>query len=193
MTVSVSVTVCTSRTQNSSSEFFTLLINKTYPALPSRADYYVYRDITCHQCPYGGRCQTGIQAVPNFWGYQRVGALDRVRFQRCQRGYCSLPGAACNGIDCCRPERHGVLCGECRPGYSEAVFTADCLPNEHCDPWIGWPVMLASGWLYFVFLLFQKNVRELMFSHFQPLSVLRRTVARLFRSLFVFHSIPSPL
>lgn len=50
------------------------------------------------------------------------------------------------------------------------------MPNEWCDPTIGWPVMLTSGILYFVFLLFQKNVRELMFSNFQPISAFRRAV-----------------
>ena len=145
--------MCFISTLHSASEFYTLLVNFTQPKLASSTDFYVYRNITCHQCPYGGRCQNRIEAVPNFWGYPDRNALDRVRFQRCQRGYCSTPGSECRGMDCCHPNRAGVLCGVCRTGYSEAMFTSDCIQNALCDPLFGWPVMVSSGILYFIFLL----------------------------------------
>jgi len=40
----------------------------------------------------------------------------------------------------CRADRVGMLCGECQRGFSEAIFTADCVPNAECNPSLGWPV-----------------------------------------------------
>lgn len=140
--------------------YFTLLVNGKYPT-PAYSGSYDYHDIECQQCPYGGKCLQEISAVSNFWGYATAG--HQVRFQRCQKGYCcSL--ANCTGFNTCTQNRTGVLCGECEPGYSEAMFTADCVLNSKCDPRIGWPVMLTSAILYFIFLLFQKDIRDLMFS-----------------------------
>lgn len=140
--------------------YFTLLVNGKYPT-PAYSGSYDYHDIECQQCPYGGKCLQEISAVSNFWGYATAG--HRVRFQRCQKGYC-CSSANCTGFNTCTKNRIGVLCGECEPGYSEAMFTADCVLNSTCDPTIGWPVMLSSAVLYFIFLLFQKDIRDLMFS-----------------------------
>jgi len=156
-------------TVDAPTEFYTLLVNGERPK-PTSTATFVHNDISCHPCPYGGRCLNGISAVPNFWGYVSV-AGDRVRFQGCPRGYCCATVGHCHGIDVCRSDRVGVLCGECQPGFSEAIFSADCVPNVDCNPSVGWPVMLSSGILCFVFLLFQRDVRELMFSHFGPLTI----------------------
>ena len=150
-------------------EFYTLLVNGQKPK-PTSTATFVHHDINCHPCPYGGRCLDRISAVPNFWGY-KTGAGDRVLFQGCPRGYCCATAGDCHGIDDCRSDRVGVLCGQCQPGFSEAIFTSDCVPNVDCNPVVGWPVMLASGILCFVFLLFQRDVRELMFSRFGQLTI----------------------
>lgn len=128
-------------TVNAPAEFYTLLVNGQKPK-PTSTATFVHHDINCHPCPYGGRCLNGISAVPNFWGYV-TGAGDRVRFQGCPRGYCcTTPEDCVRGIDVCRSDRVGVLCGQCQPGFSEAIFTADCVPNVDCNPTVGWPVML---------------------------------------------------
>ena len=156
-------------TVDAPAEFYTLLVNGQQPKPTSLASF-VHNDINCHPCPYGGRCLNGISAVPNFWGYV-TGAGDSVRFQGCPRGYCCATAGDCHGIDVCRRDRVGDLCGECQPGFSEAIFTAECVPNVDCNPSIGWPVMLCSGILCFVFLLFQRDIRELMFSRFGSLTI----------------------
>jgi len=140
--------------------YFTLLINGQVPT-PAYTGMYAYHDIDCQQCPYGGKCLHSITAVPNFWGYKTN--ADGVRFQRCQKGYC-CSDLDCKGFNSCKKHRVGTLCGECEAGYSEAMFTADCVPNANCDPMMGWPVVASSCILYFVFLLFQKDMRDLMFS-----------------------------
>jgi len=137
---------------------FTLLINGESPEAPFYGTY-VYRDITCQQCPYGGRCFYEISAVPNFWGYT-VGS--KIRFQHCPKGYCCAM-LGCKGYDWCAPHRTGTLCGRCELGYSEALFSPECLPDHVCDSTWLWPVMACSGVLYFLFLFFQKDIRDLMF------------------------------
>lgn len=138
--------------------YYTLLINGEKPEA-AYSGTYLYHDIECMQCPYGGRCQQGIRAVPNFWGYIRE---SQVRFQHCPKGYCCA-STGCNGFDICAKFRSGILCGECIPGFSEALFSARCVPDEECDPTWLWPVALSSGMLYALFLFFQKDLRDLMF------------------------------
>ena len=52
----------------SSFAYYTLLINGEEPETAYTGSYQ-YQDIDCQQCPYGGKCQQGITAVANFWGY----------------------------------------------------------------------------------------------------------------------------
>ena len=140
--------------------YFTLLINGQTPNRIFTGTFD-FHEIECHHCPYGGKCLQGINALPNFWGYV-VPDADRVRFQRCPKRYC-CSSTDCHGYNRCANHRTGVLCGQCQTGYSEALFSPDCIPNIHCDPTWLLPVMLASGVVYFLFLLYQKDIRDLMF------------------------------
>ena len=142
----------------SSFAYYTLLINGEKPS-SAYSGTYLYHDIECMQCPYGGRCQQGIRAVPNFWGYIQE---SHVLFQHCPKGYCCAT-TDCNGFDICAKHRTGTLCGDCEPGYSEALFSSKCVPDEECDPTWLWPVAVSSGMLYALFLFFQKDLRDLMF------------------------------
>lgn len=137
---------------------YTLNVNGEAPKTPA-LDLYVYQDITCRPCPYGGRCLQEIAAVPNFWGYK---TKYGIRFQNCPRGYCCT-SMDCRGYNRCAPHRTGPLCGRCEDGYSEALFSSECVPDDLCDSTWLWPVLLGSGVLYFLFLLFQKDIRDLMF------------------------------
>lgn len=137
---------------------YTLNVNGQAPTTPA-LDLYVYRDITCRPCPYGGRCRQQIAAVPNFWGYE---TNSGIRFQNCPKGYCCT-SMDCRGYNRCAPHRTGPLCGRCEDGFSEALFSSDCVPDDLCDSTWLWPVLLGSGVLYFLFLLFQKDIRDLMF------------------------------
>ena len=138
--------------------YYTLLINGEKPP-PGINGSYQYHDIECMHCPYGGRCQQGIAAVPNFWGYI---SNSQVRFQHCPKGYC-CSSTDCDGFSTCAKHRQGRLCGRCKSGFSEALFSAKCVRDELCDPTWLWPVAISSGFLYALFLLFQKDIRDLMF------------------------------
>lgn len=147
-----------SRSLNATLIHYTLNVNGQSPTTPA-LDLYVYRDITCRPCPYGGRCLQQIAAVPNFWGYK---TKYGIRFQNCPKGYCCT-SMDCRGYNRCAPHRTGPLCGRCEEGFSEALFSSDCVPDDLCDSTWLWPVLLGSGVLYFLFLLFQKDIRDLMF------------------------------
>jgi hypothetical protein len=124
---------------------------------------YIHHDVTCLQCPYGGRCGQGegIAAVANFWGYQTG---NQIRFQHCPKGYCcTLP--KCSSYNTCAAHRDGRLCSRCRQGYSEAFFSSKCLPDSDCNPLLLAAYGAFSGIVYSLFLLFQKDIRELMFFH----------------------------
>ena len=138
--------------------YYTLLINGEKPQA-AYSGTYQYHDIRCMQCPYGGKCQQGITAVANFWGY----VYDReIRFQHCPKGYC-CSSTDCGHYDTCAKYRTGRLCGACVPGYSEALFSSSCVPNGECDSTFLWPLAILSGFLYALFLLFQKDMRDFMF------------------------------
>ncbi len=138
--------------------YFTLLINGTEPPAAYTGNY-VHHDIECLECPYGGKCQLGITAVPNFWGYIKG---STVMFQHCPKGYC-CGDTNCQHFSTCATHRSGRLCGTCESGYSEALFSSQCVPDDQCNPTWLWPVALGSGFLYALFLLFQKDMRDMMF------------------------------
>lgn len=102
--------------------------------------HYELKDVTCHNCPFGGDCSRHIKAIPNFWGYVVKG--NKVVFQHCPQKYCcsSLP---CSSMSECAPNREGVLCGRCREGYSEDFFSTFCLSNKECSKW--WTLTLVIG------------------------------------------------
>lgn len=82
---------------------------------------------TCLSCPNGGLCGPAHMVnLPNFWGY-RDGWV--IRFQNCQPGYCSTHPSSYNA---CAPNREGLLCTQCRKGFSLTLFSNQCVPNNEC-------------------------------------------------------------
>ncbi len=141
-------------------EYFTLMINGQNP----KSDFdgvYEYHDIVCKECPYGAVCDTTIKALPNFWGYSY---LENVRFSLCPKGYCCSSPNQCQTYNICQLNRRGPLCSQCRENYTEALFSSQCVPDHLCGPYWLWPFALGLGLLYMLFLLFQKDIRDFIFS-----------------------------
>ena len=140
-------------------EYFTLMINGQSPNYDFHGTYE-YHDIYCKECPYGAECDQTIRALPNFWGYRHHGDI---KFQLCPKGYaCSKK--RCSSFNTCENFREGRLCSQCKVNHTEALFSSMCVPDETCGPiWI-WPFAAALGVLYALFLLFQKDIREFIFS-----------------------------
>lgn len=150
-------------------EYFTLMINGESPSSAFDGTYD-YMDINCLDCPYGGQCDKSIRSLPNFWGYKY---RNGIQFQQCPKGYC-CSHRHCQSYDICADDRHSTLCSVCREGYSEALFSSTCVPNQECGPLWLWPFALGLGFLYMLFLLFQKDVRDFIFSHPTNINVCRK-------------------
>ena len=140
-------------------EYMTLMIDGNKP-FQTHSVNFMYENITCRDCPYGGDCERAMTAVANFWGYTH-GAL--VSFQHCPPDYC-CHSTKCPTIDACAANRIGRLCGRCMEGYSEATFSPTCISNHLCsgNKWI-YPFTVSMGLIYGFFLVFQKEIRDFIF------------------------------
>ena len=144
---------------NNATEYFTLLINGEEP-FQSHSVNFDYGNISCHDCPYGARCEDDISSVANFWGYaDRKWAV----FQHCPQDYC-CSSHTCPSINSCAANREGQLCGQCIEGHSEALFSSRCVSNKICGNLWLWPLIIGMGIVYSLFLVFQKDIRDYMFS-----------------------------
>jgi hypothetical protein len=87
----------------------------------------------CLQCPVGGVCHGGtIVASPGYWGSTLPWAPTEVQFAVGPDGYCCGGRTPCMAINTCAGHRHGPLCSECLPGYTEGVGDAWCVPKTQC-------------------------------------------------------------
>ena len=117
----------------------------------------------CRPCPYGGNCTSKIAARPTFWGFPSLSDRGSVIFQHCPVDYCcpyrniSCPYNNDNYLSSgCAGNRIGVLCGKCKPNFTETLFSAQCRASEGCADYWFWPVALFYT-LAFAFFLLWKN------------------------------------
>ena len=119
-------------------------------------------DLECHECPYGGHCGgTTVGSKANYWGMTRDNLMS---FYRCPNSYCCAESSGCERHDTCAANRDGTLCGRCAQGFSEAMFSTNCIPNNDCrDFWI-FPFTFSLTVVYALFLLFQNDFKNFVFS-----------------------------
>ena len=85
---------------------------------------FVQKGFQCLFCPYGASCIHNIVAKPNFWGYLVSSHPPSLNFTTCPEEYCSPPrGPDTSVYNGCHGNRTGVLCGSCREGFTESLFT----------------------------------------------------------------------
>ncbi len=102
---------------------------QSWGPLSSLADMKVHPN--CLLCPMGANCEHQIQALPNYWGYKdQTGVVDMIR---CPDDYCCQNNETCKDIYSCNEHRNGFLCGMCKPGWDESLFSPKCLPSEGCS------------------------------------------------------------
>ncbi len=107
-------------------------------------------DGKCLPCPHGANCTRGIKTLPNYWGVQsQRGHMSVIR---CPSSYCCKE-SPCSHFSACSGERGGTLCGRCKSGYSEAMFSEQCVPGETC----------GRTWLLFISLLWTFVMSVVMF------------------------------
>ena len=94
----------------------------------------------CLPCPYGGNCSHGIVARPNFWGYRVPKHPPTVVFNICPLEYCGpkITSEVISSYNSCCGYRSGVLCGRCREGYTEAMFSTECRERDTCSDTLFW-------------------------------------------------------
>ena len=115
----------------------------------------------CLPCPYGGNCSHGIVARPNFWGYRVPKHPPTVVFNICPLEYCgpNIASELISSYNSCSGYRSGILCGRCREGYTEAMFSTECREKETCNDYLFWFFSVA----YVVCLSFLLMKRPLLF------------------------------
>ena len=127
------------------------------PVLGVDTIHHLYSpQVTCNICPFGGICHDGIAAKTNYWGLQNEGL---VTFYKCPPGYCCA-SKTCEPYNDCQKNRVGVLCSQCAAGYSEALFSPSCLPDDQCTHYWFFFVTILLVCLYAMFLLFQVNLKD---------------------------------
>ena len=120
---------------------------------------YIFTDVTCHLCPYGGTCHHGIQAKAIYWGLQQSGIVS---FYKCPSGYCCSQ-VTCTTYNVCQNHRSGILCSKCKTGYSEVLFSPNCIPDEECKQFWFIPVAVLMLLIYTLFLMYQNDIKTFVF------------------------------
>ena len=116
----------------------------------------VVKNTMCRKCPHGASCKNGnIKAKRNFWGLPISKRSRRLQFFPCLLDYCISPSHSIrHPYNACYGNRSGILCGQCRKGYSEAVLSTSCRKNEKCNNhwfWVATIIYVVAFAAYFVF------------------------------------------
>jgi hypothetical protein len=113
---------------------------------------------SAQQCPFGVNfCSTIINMTVGFWASFVDGNLSKAT--RCPTNYCGcrniqgFSGATCQLLPPLAPEfqpdvstndalcngnRCGVLCGGCKPGFTQSLDGYSCITNDACMQNVGW-------------------------------------------------------
>ena len=146
---------------------YSLLEGKIGPKLNQQSH------IHCNDCPTGGNCKNGqIKAADNFWGFRKKSNYNEIHFVACPYGYCCIE-RQCETYSSCGNGRHDTLCGRCKPGLVENIFTNACLKSEDCyHPWF-WYLMSITGILYVLFFVYQKETANFVVAILVPRRILK--------------------
>ena len=99
----------------------------------------------CLSCPFGAECLKNVAAKENYWGYQ-VPRLSppALNFTNCPTGYCKHPDPGDPlQYNSCHGNRSGILCGQCKAGYTETLLSPSCRRNDECDDTWLWGVAVV--------------------------------------------------
>ena len=107
---------------------------------------------TCSSCPYGAECDIDVRSKANFWGNEHN---NEIQMYLCPDDYC-CQNLTCINYNECAPNRIGLLCGECDVGYSESLFSTECILNSECTyATTFWLVVVLYGMVYVVFFVLE--------------------------------------
>lgn len=110
----------------------------------------------CLICPFGANCSENIVAKPNFWGFEESHVPPSLKFTICPPGYCG-PNEQEDILDynSCQGNRSGILCGQCKPGFTETLYSTCCRPVFKCRDYWFWPVAALYILIVALYLTFK--------------------------------------
>ena len=121
----------------------------------------------CLSCPFGANCvQKNIAAKTNFWGHHISKKPPSLKFFACPEHYCQSPPTNSTEYNNCYGKRTGVLCGVCRPEYSETLFSSECRKISECNNFWMWGLtmlLLTTGFV--LYLLIKPPVLSFLRAH----------------------------
>ena len=109
----------------------------------------------CQSCSFGAVCKHGIKPKPNFWGYEHKRKAFMIA---CPPGYCCQTSDQCMALNSCNSKRTGRLCGRCKDGYFQSVFTNDCLEEKVCKTEKFWALAIITCILFTVMFMFLQDI-----------------------------------
>lgn len=110
----------------------------------------------CLICPFGANCSKNIISKQNFWGFEESHLPPTLKFTICPPGYCG-PNEQEDSLDynSCQGNRSGVLCGQCKSGYTETLYSTCCRPVSKCTDYWFWPVAAVYVLIVALYLTFK--------------------------------------
>ena len=109
----------------------------------------------CQSCSFGAVCKRGIRPKPNFWGHV---FKDMAVMFICPPGYCCQSKSRCVSLHSCNGMRTGRLCGKCKKGYFQSIFTSDCIHEKLCKPGKFWALAVCSCLLFTILFIFLQDI-----------------------------------
>ena len=116
--------------------------------------------VQCKVCPLGANCTGSIKALTNYWGYRDF-KDNSVTMIRCPDGYCCKGNHTDDHIKSCSAKRTGNICGKCKKGFSEALFSTECLSIEKCKGVIILLYYAICITIYILFLAMYKDLQNI--------------------------------
>ena len=120
----------------------------------------------CLSCPYGAKCDRNVVAQKNFWGYEMPHNPPQLQFVTCPAGYCITPDSLDTSVyNGCFGKRDGTLCGKCKHGYTDDLFSTLCIEETKCDSWLFWGLLLLFSFLVALYFLLQPIIFRFIHNH----------------------------
>ena len=111
----------------------------------------------CKDCPPGASCKNGrLRPVDNYWGFLAT-VNSNLSFIELPPGY-GCTNKQCKRYDSCAKNRQGTLCSTCMKGYSESMFSPECIRNEDCDKRSFYAVAATLVIFYLLFFIYKKRI-----------------------------------
>ena len=109
-----------------------------------------YDKVKCEKCPVGGVCKNGrTTGRGNMFGFKKNNTT--INYLPCSSGYCCV-GEDCISYDSCVEHRDGIMCGECKDGFQENIFSdTNCMKTKECKHSIWFWILFDLSSIGFVF------------------------------------------